>query len=240
MSFCLFIELRDRANPATRISAVEHVRLDAVLHDVPGLARALIHTPAHAHDPLLDDGAPPQLAVQLYFDRLLDLEAAAGSAGPLQAFAAADVLPTLTGAAVEHQAMAVRAFGVPAPAPAAVEGNVWCTYLVAYEGPAEDLHAWLDDYLAHHTPLMARLPGIRELEIYTRVDWVTHLPWARAACMQRNKVAFDSPAALTAALASPLRHEMRAHFRALPAFSGAVTHFPMSTRAVLGGRASHG
>jgi hypothetical protein len=52
--------------------------------------------------------------------------------------------------------------------------------------------------------------------------------------MQRNKVAFDNPAALTAALESPLRHEMRAHFRALQRFSGGVTHFPMSTRAVLG------
>jgi hypothetical protein len=27
---------------------------------------------------------------------------------------------------------------------------------------------------------------------------------------------------------------MRAHFRSLPRFSGGVTHFPMSTRAVLG------
>jgi hypothetical protein len=234
MSFCLFIVFHNRTNPAARISDAEHAALTAVLRSVSGLARGLVHTPAHAHDPLLDDGTPPQLALQLYFDRLLDLEAAAARAGPLQALAAPDELPTLAGATVEHQVMAVRAFAVPEPARAAAPADVWCTYLVAYEGPAEDPHAWLDDYLAHHTPLMARLPGIRELEIYTRVDCVSHLPWARATCMQRNKVAFDSPAALTAALASPLRHEMRAHFRALPAFSGGVTHFPMSTRAVLG------
>ena len=240
MSFCLFIVFRDRAKPAARISNTEHARLTAVLGSVPGLARALVHTPAHAHDPFLDDGAPPQLALQLYFDRLLDLEAAAASAGPLQALAASDALPTLAGAAVEHQVMAVRAFAVPVPARAAGPDDVWCTYLVAYEGPAEDLHAWLDDYLAHHTPLMARLPGIRELEVYTCVDCVSHLPWVRATCMQRNKVAFDSPVALTAALESPLRHEMRAHFRALPRFSGGVTHFPMSTRAVLGAGGQRG
>lgn len=234
MSYCLFIVFHDRANPAARISGAEHARLTAVLGGVPGLARALIHTPAHAHDPLLDDGAPPQLALQLYFCELLDLEAAAARAGPLQALAAPDALPTLAGAGVEQQVMAVRAFAVPEPALPAGLDHVWCTYLVAYEGPAEDLHAWLDDYLAHHTPLMARLPGIRELEVYTCVDCVSHLPWARATCMQRNKVAFDSPAALTAALESPLRHEMRAHFRSLPRFSGGVTHFPMSTRAVLG------
>lgn len=240
MSFCLFIVFRDRANPSARISGAEQARLTVVLGSVPGLARALVHTPAHAHDPLLNDGAPPQLALQLYFDRLLDLEAAAASAGPLQALAASDALPTLAGAAVEQQVMAVRSYAVPDPASAAARAQPWCTYLVAYEGPAEDLHAWLDDYLAHHTPLMARLPGIRELEVYTCIDCVSHLPWARATCMQRNKVAFDSPAALTAALESPLRHEMRAHFRALPRFSGGVTHFPMSTRAVLGARGWRG
>lgn len=234
MSFCLFIAFCDRAIPPARISDAEHARLAAVLRSVPGITRALVHAPAHAHDPLLDDGAPPQLALQLYFDRLLDLEAAAAGAGPLQALATPDALPTLAGAAVEHQVMAVREFAVPEPARAAALDDAWCTYLVAYEGPAEDLHAWLDDYIAHHTPLMARLPGIRELEVYTRVDCVSHLPWTRATCMQRNKVAFDSPAALTAALESPLRHEMRAHFRSLPRFSGGVTHFPMSTRAVLG------
>ncbi len=79
---------------------------------------------------------------------------------------------------------------------------------------------------------MARLPGIRALEVYTPLECVCHLPWTRATCMQRNKVVFDSPSALTAALTSPLRHEMRAHFKALPRFAGGVTHFPMSTRAV--------
>jgi hypothetical protein len=228
MNFCLFAVFHDRARPATRIAEAEQSRLDAALRTVPRLARALVHTPAHAHDPLLDDGAPPQLALQLYFDSLLALEAAAGRAGPLQALARPELLPSLAGAAVEHQAMAVRAYAVPEPARLP---DAWCTYLVAYEGPAEDPHAWLDDYLAHHVPLMARLPGLRELEVYSPIACVGHLPWTRATCMQRNKVAFDDPAALTAALASPLRHEMRAHFKALPRFSGGVTHYPMSTRA---------
>ena len=123
MSFCLFIVFRDRANPAARISAAEHARLATDLRGVAGLARALVHTPAHAHDSLLDDGAPPQLALQLYFDQLLDLEAAAARAGPLQALAAPDALPILAGATVEHQAMAVRAFAVPEPARAADPGS---------------------------------------------------------------------------------------------------------------------
>jgi hypothetical protein len=50
--------------------------------------------------------------------------------------------------------------------------------------------------------------------------------------MQRNKVVFDSPAALTAALNSPVRHEMRAAFARFPAFTGPITHFPMATMIV--------
>jgi hypothetical protein len=76
---------------------------------------------------------------------------------------------------------------------------------------------------------MARFPGIREIEIYTRIDWVSALPWRRADCMQRNKVVFDDAAALTAALNSPVRHEMRADYHKLPPFEGSVSHYPMAT-----------
>ncbi|HKQ27877.1 MAG TPA: EthD family reductase [Burkholderiales bacterium] len=178
-----------------------------------GMKRAHIYTPQRVNDPFIDDGAPPPLVLQLYFDELPVLEKAC--AGPLQEFE--------TGAA---QAMTVRRFPLPNP------GQPGCTYLVAYEGPAEDEHAWHSHYLAHHPPLMARLPGIRELEVYTPLQWIAPLSWQRANCMQRNKVAFDSAEALTAALRSPVRHEMRADFHSLPAFSGAVTHFAMATRVL--------
>lgn len=230
MSFCLFIVCRDRARPEARIANDEHAQLAAILRTVPRLARGLVHTPAHAHDPFLDDGASPQLALQLYFDALVDLEAAAGSAGPLRALAGA--LPTLAGAAIEQQAMAARAYAAPSRARPGTADDPCCTYLVAYDGQADDPDAWLDAYLAHHPALMARLPGIREVEIYTRLDWVGGLPWPRAECMQRNKVVFDSATALTAALESPVRQEMRAHFDTLPTFAGRVTHFPMMTRSI--------
>ena len=50
--------------------------------------------------------------------------------------------------------------------------------------------------------------------------------------MQRIKVAFDSPAALTLALKSPARAAMREHYHSFPAFSGKVTHFPMATLVI--------
>jgi uncharacterized protein (TIGR02118 family) len=192
----------------------EQASIDDALLLSTGMRKAHVYTPERASDPFLDDGAPPPLVVQLYFDDLMRLEEACD--GALAQYASRSVA----------QAMAVRRYAVPAPAAAK------CTYLVAYDGPAEDEHAWHAHYLAHHPALMARLPGIRELEIYTRVDWFAPPSWRRANCMQRNKVAFDSAAALTAALDSPIRLEMRADFQRLPPFSGAVTHYPMATRIV--------
>jgi hypothetical protein len=50
--------------------------------------------------------------------------------------------------------------------------------------------------------------------------------------MQRNKVAFDSPAALKVVLNSQVRHEMRADFKTFSAFSGPNTRFAMATHRV--------
>ncbi len=227
MSFCLFLEFGGGAAPAAPIAADDDAKLLALLRTLGGLGRAHVYTPASAHDPFLHDGAPPRLALQLYFARIDDLEAAAARSGPLQALASD--FSSLAGAPLAHEAMLVRRFAVPEPA---IAQEPWCTYLVAYEGPAEDPNAWHDHYIAHHPAIMVRLPGIRELEIYTGVETIDFLPGERVRHLQRNKVAFDSALALTAALESPLRAEMRADYKRFPRFSGRVTHFPMTTRAV--------
>lgn len=215
MRFCHFIVF-DGAAP-------EDAAFAALLAATPGLGQALIHRPASATDPYLDDGPPPPLALQLYFAELAALEAAIGPAGHLRA------VPGL--AATSQQAMLVRRFPVPEPAFAGPPPH--CTYLVAYDGAAADPNAWHAHYLAHHPPIMARFSGIRQIEIATRIDWVGFLPGRRADCMQRNKVVFDSPAALTAALASPVRAEMRADFHRFPPFTGHTSHYPMLTRALM-------
>jgi uncharacterized protein (TIGR02118 family) len=192
------------------------------LGGLPGLSRGLVFTPASAHDPYLDDGPPPALVLQLYFADIADLEASCGPTGTLQA-----LVGLLEG--VTQQAMVARSSPVPDPTPASEPA---CTYLVAYTGAAEDLNLWHAHYIASHAPLMQRFPGIRGIEICTRMDWVSFLPFARVDYMQRNKNVFDSAEALNAAINSPVRHDMRADFHKFPAFTGPVLHYPMLTRTI--------
>ena len=205
MSFCLFVEMRVQPGSGEPPS----------LAGARGLREALAHTAAEARDPFLNDGASPALVLQLYFDEISALEATAARISWPEGV-------------VSYEAMAVRRIVHEK------RSEPWCTYLVRYEGPAEDPQAWLAHYLAHHPTLMARLPGLRELEVYTAVDWVGKLPGERLRSLQRNKVAFDSPEALNAALDSPERRAMRADFAQLPPFSGRVLHFPMLTRRIPG------
>ena len=229
MTVCWFALFQ---HPVARLSNDELTWLQRFVAGTPGLRQGLIFTPSTTSDPYLHDGAPPLLGLQLYFDDISVLEAALTSDGYLQGLVACDALPSLTDAAAKQQAMLVRRFGVPDPVFRTPPGDCPCTYLVAYEGEAEDLNAWHSHYIDDHPPIMARFPGIRQVEVYTRIDWCGSLPWPRVEHMQRNKVVFDSPAALTAALNSPVRHEMRAAFARFPAFTGPVTHFPMATMVV--------
>jgi hypothetical protein len=128
--------------------------------------------------------------------------------------------------------MLTRVFPVPDARFRTADGALPCTYLVDYPGEADDPNQWLAHYIAHHPPIMARFPGIREIEIYTRIDWCGCLPWQRVDHLQRNKVVFDSPADLTTALNSPVRHEMRADFNRFPPYRGGNTHYPMATLTV--------
>jgi uncharacterized protein (TIGR02118 family) len=206
--------------------------MEKILAATPGLSKALIFTPATTSDPYLNDGPSPSLALHLYFPGITAMEAALAPEGYLQALARPGMLAGIEQADVTQQAMLARVFPVDDPQFRTPAGALPCSYLVSYEGRAEDLNVWLSYYIAHHPPIMRRFPGIREIEIDTRIDWCGFLPWSRVDYMQRNKVVFDTEAALTAALNSPVRHEMRADFHRFPPFDGANTHFPMLTRTV--------
>lgn len=228
METCLFLTFRF----ATSQSAGEKVKLDELLRSTRKLRKVLLHSPASTSDPYVKDGPSPSLVLQLYFAELPELEAALSRTGQLRALTSRQEFPALAQADLGQQAMLVRAFVVPDPAFKTAAGEPHCSYLVSYEGEAEDLNAWHAHYLEHHTRHMARFPGIRELEVYTRLDWVSRQPWTRLNYMQRNKVVFDSPEALHRALNSPVRHEMRADFKAFPPFTGPNNHYAMATRVL--------
>jgi len=229
MSTCLFLSFRSAAGT---LPAAELHKLDGLLRATPKLQKALVHTSSSAEDPYVKDGPPPSLVLQLYFNELPELEAALSRSSRLGALASRDEFPALSQAEISQQAMLVRPFAVPEPTFETAPGEPYCTYLVSYEGEAEDLNAWHAHYLENHTKHMAMFPKIRELEVYTRLEWVSRNPWRRAQFMQRNKVAFDSPDALQQALHSPVRHEMRADYRTFPPFTGPNNHYAMATRVV--------
>ncbi|MDE1008582.1 MAG: ethyl tert-butyl ether degradation protein EthD [Paraburkholderia fungorum] len=205
--------------------------LEAASREVQGLKRFAIHLPVQApdSDPLSKTHASsPCCALQWYFDDLGLLETALQTGGVTQGVV--DRIANTAGANLTfaQQAMAVRAFATPHPGDSDMGRHTErCTHLVSYEGEAENFNLWLTHYLTHHPPLMAQLPGIRELEIYTRLDFRSGLTIARATAMQRNKVVFDDPVALAAALASPIRASMKQDFNAFPPYRGATPHFPM-------------
>jgi hypothetical protein len=219
MTVCWFAVFRD--------AAPDMAWLSDVIAATPALQQGLIYTPSSTDDPYLDDGPPPQLGLQLYFDDIAALESALAADGHLQR------LNALRRDGPTQQAMLVRRYPVPDSTFRTPPREQPCTYLVAYEGVAANLPIWLAHYIADHPPIMARFPGVRQIEIYTCIDWCGGLPWPRVAHMQRNKVVFDSQRALTAALNSPVRHEMRVSFRHFPPFTGPITHFPMATTTVV-------
>ncbi|AEI77114.1 Blr3415 protein [Cupriavidus necator N-1] len=218
----------ESADPAIRIGAEDFQRVADIVRGTPQLRRARLYTPESAKDYYTDDGPSPPFAMQLDFDTLAALEAAIAADGHLQAVARL-ALPSLQGCTVTQQVMARRPFPVDDPVGRTPADSVPCSFLVHYPGYADDFDAWLNYYLSHHPQIMRFFPGVREIEIFTQVDWVDAMPWKRVHYMQRNKLVFDNAAAITAAMNSSVRHDMRADFEKFPRFHGSNVHFPMAT-----------
>jgi hypothetical protein len=233
MTISYFVFFENKHRLSDRVSEADNNGICDLIARTPGLLKAHVYTPAIIEGPFANDGPPPQFALQLYFGVLQDLEAVIASGGHLQALATPHAWPTLAGMVATQQAMTTRPFPVPLQRSETAADEPRCSYLVHYPGRAQDLNTWLKYYLSHHPQLMKHMPGIREIEIYTRVDWCDSMPWERVCHMQRNKLVFDSPSALAAALTSPALHDMRADFNRFPRFVGGNVHHPMITRTIV-------
>jgi hypothetical protein len=224
LSWFAFFRGRDALDAAT---------LDAVaagLRGLAGLRQGLVMSPAppQTEHPFPDNEPAPPLVLQLQFDTIEALETAIAKRGPLSRLP-----PELTQArAITQQAMLTRRYPVPDARLRTPPGVLPCSYLVQYPGPAADINAWNGHYNAHHPPIMAKFPGVRAIEIYTRIDCVCGLDWQREDAMQRNKLLFDSPEALSAGLTPDVMREMRADFNQFPRFEGGNTHYALQTRII--------
>lgn len=229
MQVCLFLTGTPRAQPL-----LDGAALQRAARGIEGLSRLIVHEAlAQQVDPRIARSShAPSSVLQWYFDELAPLESACAADGAIHRALRAAAREALNPRSFVQQVMAVRTHMTSARSAAQR-----CTYLVAYEGIAEDFNAWLAHYLKHHPPLMLQLPALRELEIYTRLDSTSGLPFAQANAMQRNKVVFDDAAALVNALASPIRDAMRRDFHVLPPYTGATPHFAM--RSNYGNLATH-
>jgi hypothetical protein len=197
---------------------------------LPGLAALDVYAPAEgeARDPFNKDGHGPLLLIQLDFANIAALGNAIQSREIAAALAGLPPAVCATATALERRFYPVagerQAGPLRAPFP----------YVVRYHRPAENETAFVANYIASHPATQADLPGIRSIMCYFPLDALNVRTLPAADYMIGNEVVFDSLAAFNAAMASPVRQELRAHFRAFPAFTGAVTHCPMTRTRVVG------
>lgn len=190
---------------------------------LPSLASLDLYTPAEgsARDPYNRDAAGPLMLLMIEFSRR-DALAATLAAGRVTA--ALGALPpgiAATGVAFERRFYPVGQSKNPAPLTAPF------SYVVRYQRQADDEAAFIANYLATHPVTQAKLPGIRSIMCYLPLDELRDRSLAAADTMIGNEVVFDDIEAFNAAMASPVRQELRAHFHEFPRFTGANTHYPM-------------
>ncbi len=197
------------------------------LATLPGLAWLDHYVPAlgATHDPYVQDSPAPAHLAMLAFASLPELaEATSGSA-------LTDGLSGLS--AISCSAM--RCLHSP------VAGTVGApsllarfSYVVRYHRPADDEAAFVRHYLKGHPPLIGRLPDIRNVITYIPLPWQLPGGPPPADYLLGNEATFDDAGAFNAAMASPVRHELRAHYRTLPRLTGRNTHFAMERTRLLG------
>ena len=193
---------------------------------LPGLSAvdAYVMAAGNAHDPFVDDGAGPLLLAMLQFDTAEQMSQAIAGTALVRGLEGMPQGVVITGTPFERRLYPVGGKSMPGPLTAPF------SYVVRYHRPADNEAEFVAHYLADHPPLLAKLPEIRSVLCYLPLDTLVTPALPTANIMIGNEVAFDSPEAFNSAMASPVRAELRAHFRTLPKFTGRNTHYPMMRR----------
>ena len=228
MTFSYFITATNERNPDARISAAHYGCIEKAIRATPDLLKAELHTPAQITT-YHDDGHSPLLALRLEFANMEALESQVAEGGYLWRFAQSDDWLAAGASLVTHQAMLTRTF---LPLTSTIAEPALCSYLVHYPGAAENFNEWLSYYVTHHPQIMLDYPNVRQVNVFTRVDWCESMPWTRVNYMQRNMLTFPSSELLAQALTSPVRARMREDNGRFPPFSGGACHYPMLTTVI--------
>lgn len=197
---------------------------------LPGLTAFDLYVSAAGRpkDPMVNDGSGPLFLMMLEFSSLAALEQAVRSKNFAAPFS---TLPT--GLDLSADAMERRSYPVSGETEAKPLSAPF-SYSVRYHRPAEDEVRFVDFYLTNHPPLLARLPGVRNVICYLPVRGINPAGLPSADYMLGNEVVFDTIEAFNAAMASEQRHELRADFVRFPRFTGANTHYPMERTRLVG------
>jgi len=225
MAISCFLTYRGEAQDTDTVFEAYLAGPASFLAEAPEALSVEIYAPASASDPLLGDEVPPLLVAQLRFATLARAERALASAAVSRAHDEFQDVPVSNWHA-DIEVMRGQVY----PEAGEAKGDtttVPVTYLVEYQRPADDEAVFIEYYCANHPPIMAELPEIRRLEIYTPVDWSNPLALDRADHMLMCDVSFNDVDALTAALHSDVRHRLREDYDTFPPFTGRVGHYPM-------------
>jgi hypothetical protein len=169
------------------------------LAGLPELLSLDLYTPAgdKTADPYVDGAAPAHFAMLAFVSLKRTIHRSAGANG---AGVGAMSGTLLTCTAMRRSDHAVGGADAPAPLGAPF------SYVVRYHRPAEDETKFVRHYVETHPPLLARLPGIRNVMCYLPLPWRHDGGASAADYMLGNEVVFDQSSP-SAAMASPVRHD---------------------------------
>jgi hypothetical protein len=229
MSIIYFLEVHSTHDDNMALSSSLLDELKLSLRTLPNLIELLMFTPEEGgDDPFLKDKHPPLLVVQAMFNEINLLEKTLNSAEFQKLQNQISALP-IKNLRLIQEAMQMESF----LASETKNGLADLSYLVSYQGPAENETEFLQYYRDHHPQILMHFPDVRRVELGLPVKWTPAADIEHANRLLYCEVSFDSMSLLNTALNSPMRAELRKDFECFPPFSGAVTHFPMHRQSIL-------
>ena len=184
------------------------------------ISAASLFLPAETSDPYVDDGAPPELILQID----LSSKEALVRLGVDAVFK--NSIEGSLGGSINYEAFEVLNYNV-VPGETAPPRTAQVSYNVRYLPPIKDANTFVDFYIENHVPILKELPGIRNVICYLPIAWHPPTDWECSGCILGNETVFDSIESLNAALASDVRHKLRDDYNAFPIKPGPNTHYAM-------------